>query len=59
MSLDSWPSIEDQSMYSRQDRVFCVLFAVLVSQLLENTGIDMALTQRLSLISELFAHDGK
>ena len=40
-------------------RSFCVSFAVLVSQLLEKAEMDIALTRRLSLISELFALDGK
>ena len=38
---------------------FCVLFAVLVSWLLEKAEIDIAPTHRSSLISELFALDGK
>ena len=36
---------------------FCVLFAVLVSRLLGNAEMDIASTQRSSLICELFAHD--
>ena len=38
---------------------FCVSCAVLVSQLLENAAKDIALTRRSSLISELFALNGK